>query len=148
MPLKVKESRKEYDWNASTPVEFRPYIKEIAGRKRLFFLGTISSISDTDAQQFDGSATPDIVLIDSEYRDVIWIDVKHPNGWDKTVYDQLNEAWRASEKIGEYYQEELEDKDIIEQTIDSLKTLPKVDKTTKRIEQLQREIDSLKSIEN
>lgn len=148
MPLKVKESRKEYDWKASTPVEFRPYIKEIAGRKRLFFLGTISSISDTDAQQFDGSATPDIVLIDSEYRDVIWIDVKHPNTWDKAVYDQLNDAWRASEKIGHYYQEELEDKDIIEQTIDSLKTLPKVDETTKRIEQLQREIDSLKASGN
>ena len=95
MPLKVKESRKEYDWNASTPVEFRPYIKDIAGRKRMFFLGTISSISDTDAQQFDGSATPDLVLIDSEYRDVIWIDVKHPSTWDEEVYNQLNEAWRV-----------------------------------------------------
>uniref|UniRef100_UPI003F6CDC16 hypothetical protein n=1 Tax=Winogradskyella sp. TaxID=1883156 RepID=UPI003F6CDC16 len=73
MPLKVIESRKEYDWKASTPVEFRPYIKNIAGRKRMFFLGTISSISERNAQQFDGSATPDLVLIDSEYRDVIWI---------------------------------------------------------------------------
>lgn len=36
MPLKVKESRKEYDWTANTPVEFRPYIKNIAGRKRMF----------------------------------------------------------------------------------------------------------------
>ena len=41
MPLEVKESRKEYDWNASTPVEFRPYIKDIAVRKRMFFLGEL-----------------------------------------------------------------------------------------------------------
>lgn len=40
MPLKVIESRKEYDRSVNKPVEFRPYIKNIAGRKRLFFLGT------------------------------------------------------------------------------------------------------------
>ncbi|MDB9754815.1 hypothetical protein OAB20_00820 [Winogradskyella sp.] len=148
MPLKVKESRKEYDWSASTPVEFRPYIKDIAGRKRLFFLGTISSISSTDAQQFDGSATPDLVLIDSEYRDVIWIDVKHPSTWDKEVYSQLNEAWRASEGIGYYYTEEPKDKDIIERQMDSLMTIPKVEDNTDQIEALQRKIDSLKATIN
>ena len=148
MPLKVKESRKEYDWSASTPVEFRPYIKDIAGRKRLFFLGTISSISSTDAQQFDGSATPDLVLIDSEYRDVIWIDVKHPSTWDKEVYSQLNEAWRASEGIGYYYTEEPKDKDIMERQMDSLITIPKMEDNTDQIEALQRKIDSLKATTN
>lgn len=148
MPLKVKESRKEYDWKASTPVEFRPYIKDIAGRKRMFFLGTISSISEKNAKQFDGSATPDLVLIDSEYRDVIWIDVKHPSTWDETVYNQLNEAWRASEGIGYYYQEKPKDEDIIEQAVDSLRAIPKVDDNTEKIEALQRQIDSLKAIEN
>ena len=145
MPLKVKESRKEYDWNASTPVEFRPYIKDIAGRKRLFFLGTISSISSTDAQQFDGSATPDLVLIDSEYRDVIWIDVKHPSSWDKEVYDQLNEAWRSSEGIGYYFNEEPKDEDIIERSMDSIMSIPKVDNNSEQIEKLQRQLDSLKN---
>ncbi|MFK7781218.1 hypothetical protein [Psychroserpens sp.] len=147
MPLKVKESRKEYDWDANTPTEFRPYIKDIAGRKRLFFLGTISSISKTNSQQFDGSATPDLVLIDSEYRDVTWIDVKHPSTWDKEVYDQLGEAWRASEGIGYFYQDELVDEDlIIQQTVDSIMAMPKVDEKTKEIEALQRKIDSLKAI--
>ena len=148
MPLKVKESRKEYDWNASTPVEFRPYIKDIAGRKRMFFLGTISSISDTDAQQFDGSATPDLVLIDSEYRDVIWIDVKHPSTWEETVYGQLNEAWRASEGIGYYYKKETKDEDIMAQALDSLKTIPKVEDNTVKIKALQRQLDSLKAVGN
>ena len=149
MPLKVKESRKEYDWKASTPVEFRPYVKEIAGRKRMFFLGTISSISDTNAEQFDGSATPDLVLIDSEYRDVIWIDVKHPSTWDEIVYSQLNEAWRSSEGIGYYFNEKnsKEDRDI-KQSIDSLIIVPKINVNIDQIESLQRKLDSLKSLGN
>ncbi|WP_298238346.1 hypothetical protein [uncultured Algibacter sp.] len=148
MPLKVKESRKEYDWTANTPVEFRPYIKDIAGKKRMFFMGTVSSISDTDSKQFDGSATPDLVLIDSEYRDVVWIDVKHPSQWDKTVYDQLNEAWRSSEKIGYYFVEETKEIDIARHVIDSIKAIPQVDKKAEEIERLQKQIDSLKASKN
>lgn len=157
MPLKVKESRKEYDWTANTPVEFRPYIKDIAGRKRMFFLGTVSAISDANAQQFDGSATPDLVLIDSEYRDVIWIDVKKPSQWDFTVYNQLNEAWRASEGIGYYFVEETKDIDIaienLQETfeesfkkIDTLGFKEGIDKDKTEIEKLQRKIDSLKAL--
>ena len=147
MPLKVKESRKEYDWTANTPVEFRPYIKDIAGRKRMFFLGTVSAISDKDSGQFDGSATPDLVLIDSEYRDVVWIDVKHPSTWDKMVYDQLNEAWRSSEGIDEYFVEETKTIDITQQSMDSLKTIPiAVEKTEESVEDLQRKVDSLKRL--
>lgn len=148
MPLKVKESRKEYDWSANTPVEFRPYIKNIAGKKRMFFMGTVSSISDKNDQQFDGSATPDLVLVDSEYRDVVWIDVKHPSQWDKTVYDQLNEAWRSSEKIGYYFVEETNEIDIAETVKDSLPIIPAVDKKAEAIEILQKQIDSLKAVGN
>ena len=147
MPLKVIESRKEFDWTVNKPVEFRPYIKDIAGRKRMFFLGTISAIRE-GSDNFDGSATPDLALIDAEYRDVIWIDVKHPSQWDKTVYDQLNEAWRSSEGIGYYFVEETKDIDIVEQAIDSVLEIPRVDKNAEEIERLQRQIDSLKSIEN
>ncbi|OUS00858.1 hypothetical protein A9Q86_08885 [Flavobacteriales bacterium 33_180_T64] len=145
MPQKVKESKKEIDWDANTPTEFRPYIKDIAGRKRLFFLGTVSAISETNSKQFDGSATPDLVLIDSEYRDVIWIDVKHPSTWDKEVYDQLGEAWRASEGIGYFYQEEITDEDL-QNVIDSITVIPKVNKNSIEIEALQRKLDSLKSL--
>ena len=148
MPLKVKESRKEYDWTANTPVEFRPYIKDIAGKKRMFFMGTVSSISDTDSKQFDGSATPDLVLIDSEYRDVVWIDVKHPSQWNKTVYDQLNEAWRSSEKIGYYFVEETKEIDIAQKVVDSINAMPQVVKKSEEIERLQKQIDSLKALNN
>jgi hypothetical protein len=144
MPLKMIESRKEFDWSVNKPVEFRPYIKDIAGRRRMFFLGTVSAIKD-DSKKFDGSATPDLALIDSEYRDVIWIDVKHPSQWDKTVYDQLNEAWRASEGIGYYFVEETKDIDVVQQAIDSILTMPRINENTDEIEQLQRKIDSLKN---
>ncbi|WP_299335324.1 hypothetical protein [uncultured Psychroserpens sp.] len=146
MPLKVIESRKEFDWSVNKPVEFRPYIKDIAGRKRLFFLGTISAIKENAAGQFDGSATPDLALIDSEYRDVIWIDVKHPSTWDKEVYDQLGEAWRASEGIGYYYQNEMTDADL-QRVVDSLTTIPKVNNNSEEIEVLKRRLDSLQALE-
>ncbi|MGB5418795.1 hypothetical protein [Algibacter sp.] len=147
MPLKVIESRKEFDWSVNKPVEFRPYIKDIAGRKRLFFLGTISAIRE-GSDNFDGSATPDLALIDSEYRDVVWIDVKHPSQWDKTVYDQLNEAWRSSEKIGYYYAEETKVIDLPETVKDSISFIPQVDKKAEEIARLQGKIDSLKAVGN
>ena len=147
MPLKVIESRKEVDWSVNKPVEFRPYIKDIAGRKRLFFLGTVSAIRENAAGQFDGSATPDLALIDSEYRDVIWIDVKHPSTWDKEVYDQLGEAWRSSEGIGYYYENEIKDEDL-QQTMDSISAIPAEKQNSKEIERLQRQLDSLKAVDN
>ena len=147
MPLKVIESRKEFDWSVNKPVEFRPYIKNIAGRKRMFFLGTISAVRE-DSKNFDGSATPDLALIDSEYRDVVWIDAKHPSKWNRLVYDQLNEAWRASEDIEYYYTQEsvlLQDANRI---LDSIDAIEKPTNKEQEISRLQEKIDSLKALEN
>ncbi|AUC86550.1 hypothetical protein CW731_15230 [Polaribacter sp. ALD11] len=144
MPLKVKESKKEYDWSSNTPVEFRPYIKNIAGRKRMFFLGTVSTISDDDPKQFDGSATPDLALVDSEYRDVVWINAKKPSTWNEEVYKQLNEAWRTSEGANVYFEKE---KTVLEKNqsiLDSIKIISKQDKSIKEIQRLQKQIDSIK----
>lgn len=100
MPLKVIESRKEYDWTANKPVEFRPFIKHIAGRKRMFVLGTIAAVQE-DSRKFDGAATPDLALVDAEYRDVIWIDAKHPSRWTDAILEQLGETWKASENLSD-----------------------------------------------
>ena len=143
MPLKIIESRKEFDWDANKPVEFRPYIKDIAGRKRMFFLGTVSAKNEKG--QFDGSATPDLALVDSEYRDVVWIDVKHPSSWQEATYKQLNEAWRSEEGIGYYFNEKPKADTDIQQTIDSLKVVPKINDNNAQIELLQRKLDSLKA---
>jgi hypothetical protein len=98
MPLKVIESRKEYDWSVNKPVEFRPFIKYIAGKKRMFVIGTVAAVR-ADSKQFDGAATPDLALVDAEYRDVIWIDAKHPSKWTTTILNQLGETWKASENL-------------------------------------------------
>lgn len=98
MPLKVIESRKEYDWSVNKPVEFRPFIKKIAGRKRLFVLSTVTSTRD-NSKKFDGAATPDLALIDVEYRDVVWVDAKHPSEWNTEILKQLGETWKASERL-------------------------------------------------
>ncbi len=101
MPAKVIESKKEYDWTANAPVEFRPYIKDILGKRRLFMLSTIvakRSVSKEDTQQkkeaqFDGAATPDLALVDVQYKDVVWLDAKKPSTWDKTIMTQMGESW-------------------------------------------------------
>jgi hypothetical protein len=144
MPLKVKESKKEYDWSSNAPVEFRPYIKNIAGKKRMFFLGTVSTISKDNPQQFDGSATPDLALVDSEYRDVVWINAKKPSTWNEELYMQLNEAWRTSENTNIYFEKE---KTILEQNraiLDSIQILSNQQKKVQDINRLQKQIDSIK----
>lgn len=144
MPLKVIESRKEYDWSANKPVEFRPYIKNIAGKKRLFFLSTISAIKEENAQ-FDGAATPDLALIDSEYRDVVWIDAKKPSTWNEEVYQQLNEAWRTSEGENIYFVKELTVLEKNRAILDSIQVLSKQENSVKEIQKLQKQIDSIKN---
>ena len=144
MPLKVKESKKEYDWNSNTPVEFRPYIKNIAGRKRMFFLGTVSTISGDNPEQFDGSATPDLALVDSEYRDVVWINAKKPSTWNEELYNQLNEAWRTSEGSNVYFEKELTVLEKNQQILDSIKLISKQERSIIEIQRLQKQIDSIK----
>ncbi len=147
MPLKVIESRKEFDWSVNKPVEFRPYIKEIAGRKRMFFLSTISAIRD-ESSKFDGSATPDLALIDSEYRDVIWIDAKHPSQWDGNVFEQLGEAWKESETSNEYFKINSNVfKDQKKAVLDTINVKLNENKNDKVIEKLQKQIDSIKALE-
>jgi hypothetical protein len=115
MPLKVMESKKNYDWTVNKPVEFRPYIKDIAGKRRMFVLSTIAA-KRKDSRHFDGSATPDLALVDMDYRDVIWVDVKQPQEWNNTIYKQLGTVWKESEKDSEFFknlkEEPLDDKVI------------------------------------
>ena len=98
MPLKVIESRKEYDWSVNKPVEFRPFVKKIGGRKRLFVISTVAAKRE-DSKKFDGAATPDLALVDTEYKDVIWVDAKHPSQWESQILEQMGETWQTSEGL-------------------------------------------------
>ena len=139
MPLKVIESKKEYDWSVNKPVEFRPFIKNIAGRKRLFVLSTVAATRD-ESKKFDGAATPDLALIDLEYRDVIWVDAKHPSEWESTILKQLGETWKASEGLN--------DKDLYPNKVE-LDVKPSTEKDSLKINSISETIkeifkDSLK----
>jgi hypothetical protein len=121
MPLKVIESRKEYDWSVNKPVEFRPFIKKIGSRKRLFMLSTVAAVRD-DSKKFDGAATPDLALIDTEYRDVIWVDAKHPSQWESQILQQMRETWKTSERLkDEDLHPNRTDIDVPRVVIDSIK---------------------------
>lgn len=147
MPLKVMESKKNYDWSVNKPVEFRPYIKDIAGKRRMFVLSTIAA-KRKNSRHFDGSATPDLALVDMDYRDVIWVDVKHPEQWNETIFKQLGVVWKESEKDSEFFKNwkaqelEKENNNMLDtQLIDSLSvTTEDSQLTNKETKQL---IDSL-----
>ncbi|MCH2194010.1 hypothetical protein [Kordia sp.] len=100
MPAKVMESRKEYDWNVNKPVEFRPFIRDIAGKRRLFMLSTIAAKRE-NSNQFDGGSTPDLALVDVSYKDVVWIDAKHPSKWNEQIVNQLGETWKMTENLSD-----------------------------------------------
>jgi hypothetical protein len=73
---------------------------------------------------------------------------KYQQGEPLEKIQKLDEFWRSSEGIGYYYNEKPKDNDIIEQAIDSLNTIPRVDDNTDKIKALQRQIDSLKAAGN
>ena len=100
MPAKVMESKKSYDWTVNKPVEFRPFIRDIAGKRRLFMLSTVAA-KRANSDQFDGGSTPDLALVDVSYKDVVWIDAKHPSQWNEEIIKQLGETWQASENLSE-----------------------------------------------
>lgn len=147
MPLKVMESKKEFDWSVNKPVEFRPYIKDIAGKRRMFVLSTIAAKRE-DSKKFDGSATPDLALIDMEYRDVIWVDVKTPENWNKTIIKQLGSVWKSGEPNNDFFKNENWDKSTLienERTLDSL-LIKSLKKDTINIE-TQTVKDKIKALE-
>ena len=64
----------------------------------MFVFCTVAAKRD-DSKKFDGSATPDLALVDTEYRDVVWIDAKHPSQWETAILEQLGETWQTSEGL-------------------------------------------------
>lgn len=119
MPAKVIESKKNYDWTANAPVEFRPYIKDILGKRRLFMLSTIvakrrvntAPKDEKKDAQFDGAATPDLALVDVQYKDVVWLDAKKPSTWDETIMTQMSESWGIAPNKTEETNNEIKSKD-------------------------------------
>lgn len=89
---KIIESRKEYDWSHSYPAETRPYIRNIAGRDRLFWLSTIVTRAGDGQGRFIGGSTPEITITDAVTGKVVWVPqalVGSPDRWIEKVQEGM-----------------------------------------------------------
>lgn len=91
---KVMESRKNYDWSRNRPVEHRPYVKEIQGKRRFFWLTTVVTFKEgTDRDRFIAGTVPDVVLTDAAYNTPVWVDPLAREGWDQDLEETLARLW-------------------------------------------------------
>ena len=64
---KVMETRKQYDWDRNRPVEHRPFIREVGGAPRFYWLTTVVTLKDKSGSFIAGSA-PEVALTDAATR--------------------------------------------------------------------------------
>ncbi len=96
VPVKVRESKKEYDWSASAAVESRPFIRDLAGKRRFFWLTTVVTKSDAAGKAFVSGSMPDITLTDALGRQVIWVDRKtiaDTKKWEEQILREIGPVW-------------------------------------------------------
>ena len=99
IPPKVMESRKQYDWEQSRPVENRPWIRDIDGKRRFFWLTTVVTYKDkkhAGERGFIAGSTPDLTLTDALYKNVVWVNPHDVSGWEGTVRSNLSVVWKSN----------------------------------------------------
>ncbi|MGJ8638459.1 MAG: hypothetical protein ACSHYA_03625 [Opitutaceae bacterium] len=93
---KVMESRKHYDWSQNSAAEQRPVIRDIAGKRRFFWLTTVVTRKETEGAtdvEFIAGAEPDITLTDADYKSVVWVNARKPEGWSDELLEELSSVW-------------------------------------------------------
>ena len=93
---KVMESRKRYDWSQNSAAEQRPVIRDIDGERRFFWLTTVVTRKDTEGAteaEFIAGAEPDITLTDANYKTVVWVNARKPEGWMDELQEDLSTVW-------------------------------------------------------
>ena len=83
---KVMESKKNYDWSKNQPVENRPYIKDIDGKRRLFWLTTVATVNEEGGL---AGSIPEIVITDAATNLPIWVDSKNQGQWLEVIQEQM-----------------------------------------------------------
>ncbi len=83
---KVMESKKNYDWSKNQPVENRPYIKDINGKRRLFWLTTVATVNEEGGL---AGSIPEIVITDAATNLPIWVDSKKQGQWLEVIQEQM-----------------------------------------------------------
>lgn len=102
---KVMESKKLYDWTRHRPVEHLPYIKEMAGARRLFWRTTIVTLKDetvvtggeakevNTGRLFIAGTVPEVVFTDTETKTPTWVDAQHPETWAQDIEARMAPIW-------------------------------------------------------
>jgi len=96
---KVKESKKEYDWEQSLPAEHRPFIREIDGRLRMFWLTTVVTYKDkagAGRKEFIAGSTPAVTLTDAVYKNVVWVNPHDSSKWTSELQTNLGAVWKSN----------------------------------------------------
>lgn len=88
----VRESRKNYDWSSNRPVEHRPFIKDVGGERRFFWLTTVVTLAE--GETFTAGSVPDLVLTDPVREVPVWVDSKKPESWLGQLESELASVWR------------------------------------------------------
>lgn len=97
---KIIESRKNYDWSKNHPAEFRPYIDNIGGQDRFFWLSTVVTKTTDDGTGFIGGTIPEVTITDARYGQVVWIDrtdLAKQHKWDLIIGKELMSYWGLNE---------------------------------------------------
>lgn len=86
VPGLVRDSKKNYNWEKSAPVEERPYVRRINGKQRLLWLTTVITYNDTKKNSFAAGSIPEVALVDaSGTHEVYWVDPRDQAGWAKLI---------------------------------------------------------------
>ncbi len=91
---KVMESKKIIDWNRNHPVEHRPFIRDINGRRRFFWLTTVITFKekhqeDRSDERFIAGSVPDVVLTDAASNRSIWVNPLRQEEWVAQVLREM-----------------------------------------------------------
>ena len=106
------ESKKNLDWNRSRPVEHRPYIRDIGGERRFFWITTVVTLAEstlplsspetdgesptetqTTSPEFVAGSTPDIVLTDATYKTTLWVESYDSESWVDELEEKFASVW-------------------------------------------------------
>ena len=91
---KVMESKKNYDWSRNRPVEHRPFIRDINGVRRFFWLTTVVTLKEGEGdKRFIAGTVPDVVLTDAAYSTPVWVNALAPESWLEKVKSNLSAVW-------------------------------------------------------
>ncbi len=92
---KIIESKKNYDWSKNRPVEARPYLKDIHGKRRFYWLCTIATINEEGNM---AGSVPDLVITDAQYSRPVWVETNQGSDyWQEQIATALDLVYQEEQ---------------------------------------------------